>query len=51
MTLEKVIQEHVLKVLSDSPTKLEASRRLGISIRTLRNYLRLFNGQIYEDKK
>lgn len=43
MTLDEVIKQHTLKTLSESESKLEACKRLGISIRTLRNYLHKWN--------
>jgi len=39
MSLDDAIKKHVLKVLDETPSKLEASRVLKISIKTLRNYL------------
>ena len=39
MTLEELIRMYVLKIVKESKTGAEAARRLGICIRSLRNYL------------
>jgi hypothetical protein len=39
MTIEEIIKSHVLKTLSESRSKLSAAKKLGICIKTLRNYL------------
>lgn len=42
MTLDEVIQEHILETLSESRTRIEAAKKLGICERTLRYYIKKF---------
>ena len=50
MKLDEVIKAHVLKTLSESPSKAEAARRLGICIRSIRNYLHKWGREDLIDK-
>ena len=39
MTIDELVKVHVLKTLEESTSKASAAKKLGICIRTLRNYL------------
>lgn len=42
-TLDEVLKEHVKETLKRIPNRTKASKSLGISIRTLRNYINKWN--------
>ena len=50
MKLDDAVREHVLKILSVCKTKNEAANVLGVSGRTLRNYLDKW-GVGFEDRR
>lgn len=45
-TLHEIEREHILKVVAACTSKVAAARALGICIRTLRNKLRKFKGEV-----
>jgi len=50
MKLELVLKEHVIKILSSCKTKNEAANVLGVTPKTLRNYLDRW-GMSFEERR